>query len=96
MFERKCQKSLVQRRSPVFLCVLKGLQQSLEQYFVSSIQPKTFGKKDGTPPVTGAHPDVQDFVASQMGGSLPNSGTASPVHLPQMSGSVPASPDHFR
>ncbi|XP_053390601.1 uncharacterized protein LOC128553470 [Mercenaria mercenaria] len=30
------------------------------------------------------------------GGSLPNSGTASPVHIPQMPGSVPVSPDHIR
>lgn len=65
------------------------------------LQPKTFGKKDGSPPVTGAHPSVQDYLAGSwlhdsQTGSLPSSGTASPVHLPRGPESVPASPEHFR
>ncbi|KAL4217444.1 Tyrosine-protein phosphatase non-receptor type 23 [Mactra antiquata] len=62
--------------------------------YLPFMKPKTFGKKDGSPPITAAHPNVQDFI--NQSGSLPNSGTASPVHLPHMSDSVPASPDHIR
>ncbi|XP_053386604.1 tyrosine-protein phosphatase non-receptor type 23-like [Mercenaria mercenaria] len=62
--------------------------------YLPFMKPKTFGKKGGSPPVSAAHPNVQDYMTQ--GGSLPNSGTASPVHIPQMPGSVPASPDHVR
>ncbi|XP_052237529.1 tyrosine-protein phosphatase non-receptor type 23-like isoform X2 [Dreissena polymorpha] len=69
--------------------------------YLPFMKPKTFGKKDGSPPVTGAHPSVQDYLAGSrlhdsQTGSLPSSGTASPVHLPRGPESVPASPEHFR
>ncbi|XP_052812230.1 tyrosine-protein phosphatase non-receptor type 23-like isoform X2 [Mya arenaria] len=63
--------------------------------YLPFMKPKTFGKKDGSPPVTGTHPSVQGYLASQSG-SLPPSGTASPIHMPQLPDSVPASPDHHR
>ena len=59
-----------------------------------SFQPNTFGKKAGSPDISKADPAVQNYISKT--GSLPNSGTASPVHLPNLSGSVPASPEHFR
>jgi hypothetical protein len=72
---------------------MRELSKSIKQNTIS-FQPKTFGKKDGSPPISKAHPNVQDFVSQ--GGSLPGSGTASPVHIPPMPSSVPASPDHVR
>ena len=62
--------------------------------YLPFMKPKTFGKKEGD---TTSDIPMDPTVAAYMSrtGSLPSSGTASPVPIPG-SGSLPASPDHYR